>query len=810
MAAPRLEVEIGAITSGLKKGLDEARREMAKFARDAENGSLSKKTSDALDKEAISLAKLKTEAQKYRTESAKLTLERRKSRKEQDVLNGSYREAQRRLTELGRSIRDAEGGFTNMTPEVRSQIEEYRKLNEQLKEFDSQMGLNYRRVGDYRGELGDLFPALRGVDMQLRSFGTSIKEVTSSGSQGFQGLGMAVKGAGSQLLAFASSPIGLAIAGVAGLVAGVRSAYPIIKQFDSGLLNVAKTTGLTGSELDRFGDGIVKMSRELKTVGTDRLLEYATVAGQLGVKGRDNILAFSNALAQLEQASNITGEEGGADIARLLNLVDGGVSTVGDFGDEIVNLGNNFAATEKEILHNATAIAQNTGLYKLGRQDVLAYATATKAVGLEAEVVGSAIFRSLAQLEKLTLGGENAAKQLNLLGVTQAELSRLIKTDSAGAMMLFIDRLNEVNKSGGSVTETLAQLGMNNVRDVRVLGTLASSGYGQLNQALQTVRESAGAMGREFETASSKLENQTNRIRIAWENIVLSMDKGRGVIGGTVNMFVGGLADILEKINQVNDAIPTVFNEYRKGILSMNRLNAESGFWSFLTGGVAGAGAGAYLNAISSLDVDTRSLSRMNLSKELQEAEDQYNRLLSAQQRFSSGVVKATNEERQAINKKTADAYFNLKNLREQESERKKIAQEVVVASEDELLKNHQNSQAISEIKRLTDQITRESLSEYDRKLFDISKKYDDIYSKISDPNILGLARQNEAAERLRVTLGKIASEMSTPMGIGGLTGALSSGTPNFDAWRSSTASSRMLPNKEMDKRLQNRLERVV
>src|SRR5699024_3251408 len=62
----------------------------------------------------------------------------------------------------------------------------------------------------------------------------------------------------------------------------------------------------------------------------------------------------------------------------------------------------------------------------------------------------------------------------------------------------------------------------------------------------------------------------------------------------------------------------------------------------------------------------------------------------------------------------------------------------------------------------------------------------------------------------LRVTLGKIASEMSTPMGIGGLTGTLSSGTPNFDAWRSSTASSRMLPNKEMDKRLQNRLERVV
>src|SRR5690606_41390540 len=106
----------------------------------------------------------------------------------------------------------------------------------------------------------------------------------------------------------------------------------------------------------------------LQVVSTDKLLEYATIAGQLGVKGRADILAFSESLAMLETASNISGEEGGAQIARMLTLVDGGVQNVKAFGDEIVNLGSNFAATEKEILENDTQISQNVGIYKIGRQ----------------------------------------------------------------------------------------------------------------------------------------------------------------------------------------------------------------------------------------------------------------------------------------------------------------------------------------------------------------------------------------------------------------------------------------------------------
>lgn len=59
------------------------------------------------------------------------------------------------------------------------------------------------------------------------------------------------------------------------------------------------------------------------------------------------------------------------------------------------------------------------------------------------------------------------------------------------------------------------------------------------------------------------------------------------------------------------------------------------------------------------------------------------------------------------------------------------------------------------EIASLTNGILRDGLNYYDAKLFDINQKYSEIYSKITDPRLLGLARINEEAEKTRVTIEK-------------------------------------------------------
>lgn len=503
---PRLEIEIGAITQGLKQGLDEARRELRNFANETK-GAGSPNFKNALDAEKLSLAQSRTEAQKARTEIAKLTLAKRQNTTAVKGAAGSYREAQQRLTALGRSIREAEGGFRSSDPAIRSQIKEYRNLNSELKDFDKQMGLNYRNVGNYSSALSGALPGLA-------------RMATLAG-------------------------------GVGAAFAALNDARRTIFDFDSGMRNVEKTTGLARKEVEALGATLVNMSRSLQTVSTQKLTEYATIAGQLGVKGTKDIENFVEVLAKLETATNISGEEGGTEIARTLTLIDGGVQNVKAFGDEIVNLGNNFAATEKEILSNAETIAQNVGIYKIGRQDVLAFATATKSVGIEAELVGSSFNRTLAGFERMIRGGKTAGTVLETLSGTQAELATRFKNDAAGVYVDIVRALNDVHKAGGNVNDELDNLGIRAVRDRRVIQSLATNGFDVLTRAIDTSRDSLGSLDSEFSVQSGKLENQTARVKIAWDNLVLSIENGTGAVGKFSVAATGALATMLDSVTDL-------------------------------------------------------------------------------------------------------------------------------------------------------------------------------------------------------------------------------------------------------------------
>lgn len=452
-------------------------------------------------------------------------------------------------------------GYEILRQKAEALTKQTQYLDSGIKKIDATLGLHQRNVGNYGDALNEISPIISDINRKLALFGTSIDQL--AGKPGaIKELGAAFVTMGKGILTFLLSPVGMAIIAIGGLFKLFQANKQTVIDFDDGLLNVSKTTGLIGSDLAALSDDIIKLSRSLKTVDTSKLLEYATVAGQLGVKGRENILAFAEALAKLETASDISGEEGGAQIARLLTLVDGGVQNVKAFGDEIVNLGNNFPATEAEILANATRIAQSTGVYKLGRQEVLAYATATKSVGVEAELVGSTIGRTLGILEKVIRTGKGVDTVLKLVGGTQAQLRARFAADSGGVLTDFVGALNKIDRSGGSVNGTLSKIGISAQRDRAVIGSLATNGYNVLLSSMEKVKDAAGAMDEEFTTAAGKLVNQTARIGIAWDNLVLSIENGQGVIGKSSVAVVGFFADVIEAITPAGSATKQLTEAY--------------------------------------------------------------------------------------------------------------------------------------------------------------------------------------------------------------------------------------------------------
>lgn len=528
--------------------------------------------------------------QQYRIEMAKLNLEEKKRRDAERAArktlneNSQYRQLNKQLGDLRQRSKDVlaemfklEGqgkkntiAYKQLAEQARGLVSQTQYLDRGIKKIDASLGLHQRNVGNYASALDAISPMFAQLNSQLAMMGVNLTEVASS-RNGFKELGATLLAVGKNIGAFLISPIGLAVTALTSLYLLISRNFGTIKEFNAGLINVSKTTGIAGAELTRLGDSIIGLSRQLQVVGTDKLLEYATVAGQLGVKGTQNILAFTEALAKLETASDITGEEGGANIARMLTLVDGGVQNVKAFGDEIVNLGNNFAATEAEILENATQIAQNVGIYKIGRQEVLAFATATKSVGIEAELVGSTFGRTLGQFEKIIRTGKGLADLLKIVGGNEKDLAQRFKTDAAGVFVDYIRGLNNIDKAGGSVNAALAKTGIVAIRDQRVISSLATNGFDVLTDAINKSTDAVGALDAEFVNKAGSLESQIGRIKIAWNNLVLDIENGEGVLGQAVVRFADGLATILDRIAKL--ANPTGWNEFIASLTDFDKAD---------------------------------------------------------------------------------------------------------------------------------------------------------------------------------------------------------------------------------------------
>lgn len=525
--------------------------------------------------------KILRDAEKARKDAEREAEKQRKAaekrRKELEKENSAYYQLNKALNNVRKESKDVlaemfklegEGkktsaAYQELANKARGLVAQTQYLDKGIKNIDASLGLHQRNVGNYADALDNIIPIVGRVNSQLAMFGTSIDEL--AGKPGiFKEIGAGIINAGKGILKFLVSPLGIAIVVLTALYKLFQANKQTVIDFNDGLLNVSKTTGLTGSALQSFSDDIISLSRSLKTVSTDKLLEYASVAGQLGVKGSQNILAFSEALAKLETASDISGEEGASQIARLLQLTDGGVQNIRAFGDEIVKLGNNFPATESEILANATRIAQSTGIYKLGRQEILAYATATKSVGVEAELVGSSLGRTLGTLEGAIRTGKGLSTVLKLVGGTQAELSARFRQDASGVLMDFISGLNRTGTAAEDFNKNLSAVGITAQRDRDVIGSLASKGYAVLADAMDQVKDANGSMDAEFGTAAEKLVNQTQRIGIAWDNLVLSIENGQGRIGKASVAVIGFIADVIDGMSTNSLASDKLVDSYLK------------------------------------------------------------------------------------------------------------------------------------------------------------------------------------------------------------------------------------------------------
>lgn len=209
----------------------------------------------------------------------------------------------------------------------------------------------------------------------------------------------------------------VAVAAVAGATAAfvglgaisIKSAISV----QSAFTGVAKTTdGL----VDQFGEltvvgaeirqGFRDLAKEVP-IAVEELLGIGELAGQLGIP-KEALIDFTATVAALAETTNLTTEEAASDLARLGNIFQIEAADMAGnterIGSTIVELGNNFATTERDILSFGTRIAGVGKIVGLTQADILGIGTAMASVGVEAEAGGTAVQKVLIELQKAVIG----------------------------------------------------------------------------------------------------------------------------------------------------------------------------------------------------------------------------------------------------------------------------------------------------------------------------------------------------------------------------------------------------------------------
>ncbi len=361
---------------------------------------------------------------------------------------------------------------------------------------------------------------IRGLDQAKRDVNTFGRDGTRALSNFARvGVGAAVAGIGALSVAVAGSTVAAATMAIS---------------WESAFAGVRKTVDATETEFAALDKGLREMAKR-KPIKAEDLAGIAEAAGQLGIQ-KENILEFTDVIADLGEATNLTGEQGATELARLANITRMSQTDFDRLGSTIVALGNNMATTEAEISAMSLRIAGAGTQVGLSEDQILSWAAAMSSLGIEAELGGSAISRVFLEMKSAVVGQTDDLKTwAEVAGQSVDEFSELFEKDASAATLEFVEGLNKLNEQGEDVTPIIEDLGLEGIRLMDVLGRLAS-GQETVNEALEVGGEAWEENTALTEEAEKRYETAAAKLGIMWNNI---RDVGIELGGWTLGPIVG-------------------------------------------------------------------------------------------------------------------------------------------------------------------------------------------------------------------------------------------------------------------------------
>ncbi|WP_420733178.1 phage tail tape measure protein [Brevibacterium luteolum] len=427
----------------------------------------------------------------------------------------------------------------------------------------------------------------------------------------------------------------------AGVAVSLGMATRAAMSWQSDWAGVTKTVEGTTAQMDGLQQGLRDLAATTLPATHTEIAGVAEAAGQLGIKTQ-NVLQFTKTIIDLGEATNLTAEQGGTQLARFMNIMGTSQSKVNNLGSAVVGLGNNFATTESEIMDMSMRIASAGRQAGMTEGDVLGLATALSSVGIEAEAGGTAASMVIKKMGlEVDRGGDKLDLFAKTAGMSTTDFAKAFKGDAAGALATFVEGLGKAQAEGENVNVTLSELGIKGIRESNAILSLAAASDVMKN-ALATGNTEYIKASALAEEASQRYETAESRAKIALNSIKdASIDFGQAVlpvfaagadavtglmtrirelpqplkeatvgfagIAGTASLAAGGFLTIAPKVFDVVDGFKTLNATHPRLAGGLTTLGKAAGLAT--VGLLTARGAAAALNSV--IDTSSRSTSEM-------------------------------------------------------------------------------------------------------------------------------------------------------------------------------------------------------
>ncbi|WP_435431807.1 phage tail tape measure protein [Staphylococcus hominis] len=408
--------------------------------------------------------------------------------------------------------------------------------SQEARELSSAITQQKIKMNELESELDQTTQSYKRLETEQRNaerlsstgFGRSIQSVNKY-KDSIRNVGSTMRSVGSASMLYMTMPA------VAGMGTAIKSSI----DWEQALAGVAKTTNMSGSELNKMGNEITKMSNTMPFAATE-IAGVAEAAGQLGIKKQD-ITSFTRTMMNLGVATNLTADEAATEFARFANAANMPIKDVDRLGSTVVALGNSTATTEKEIVEMAQRLAGAGAQAGFSSDEIMSVSAAMSSVGIEAEAGGTAMTQIWNKMTKAVAeGGDTLDSFAKTAGVSGKEFAQIWENNPSKALSMFVKGLGETEGGAKGVLKALDDVGIKGIREADTIRRMANN-HQVLDKALKTGSEGWKENSALTDEANIRYETMGSKLKML-KNTFINFAR---TIGDAVAPIVSFLADKL-------------------------------------------------------------------------------------------------------------------------------------------------------------------------------------------------------------------------------------------------------------------------